>query len=149
MTQLRQPPGSGVVVACTAKRELLMWQHNPGAAFRTFTARQTWYLFPPKRFPCFMPCLRRGVRRDPSDVLTWKHRRHDMPCCQMIAFRNGCRFCITRLSLLRLPVWRSCVGLSTACTILWLTSSRCHTAQLAACSEAAFALGYPTSQAVC
>ena len=49
VTQLRQPPGSGVVVACTAKRELLMWQHNPGAAFRTFTARQTWYHFLPKQ----------------------------------------------------------------------------------------------------
>ena len=42
VTQLRQPPGSDVVVACTAKRQLMMWHHNPEAAFRTFFARQTW-----------------------------------------------------------------------------------------------------------
>ena len=43
VTQLRQPPGSDVVIACTAKRQLMLWRPNPGAAFRTFTARQTWY----------------------------------------------------------------------------------------------------------
>lgn len=43
MTHLQQPPGSDIVIACTAKRQLMMWRPNPGAAFRTFTARQTWY----------------------------------------------------------------------------------------------------------
>ena len=43
VTQLRQPPGCDVVVACTAKRNLMLWRHNPEAAFRTFTARPTWY----------------------------------------------------------------------------------------------------------
>ncbi|KAL0052582.1 hypothetical protein WJX82_004239 [Trebouxia sp. C0006] len=42
VTQLRQPPDSDVVIACTAKRQLMMWHYSPGAAFRTFTARQTW-----------------------------------------------------------------------------------------------------------
>ncbi|KAL3157712.1 hypothetical protein ABBQ32_012143 [Trebouxia sp. C0010 RCD-2024] len=42
VTQLRQPPGSDVVIACTAKRQLMLWRPNPGAAFRTFTARPTW-----------------------------------------------------------------------------------------------------------
>lgn len=43
VTQLRQPAGSDVVIACTAKRQLMLWLPNPGAAFRTFTARPTWY----------------------------------------------------------------------------------------------------------
>ena len=42
VTQLRQPAGSDVVIACTAKRQLMLWSPNPGAAFRTFTARPTW-----------------------------------------------------------------------------------------------------------
>lgn len=42
VTAMRQPAGAGVVIACTASHDLLLWRHNPAAAFRTFTARQTW-----------------------------------------------------------------------------------------------------------